>query len=255
MHVSLYEPDGTTWGMAMPIIAYFSNAGHRRVGIRHRHPGHGERTAGTGAWYWEPSSRPYEAMEAHYRLPHYWPARSTIRVILPDAGLWAGHGRVFDDSLTLTIRTGAAQIVRIDGTPGVDTMRAYRDGKLVRTLKVSLGAAATPTYLGTAVVMSKSNPQLMQSSPGEAYYSIEVRWSVSVTYDGEFLHDAYWNNQLGQVNLSHGCTNLSPTDAQWYYGWSQIGDPVSWAHTGTCAVLPVTDGWGDWTPSRSAPPG
>ena len=30
----------------------------------------------------------------------------------------------------------------------------------------------------------------MVSSPGEAFYSIEVPWSVRVTYDGEFLHDA-----------------------------------------------------------------
>jgi hypothetical protein len=73
-----------------------------------------------------------------------------------------------------------------------------------------------------------------------------VPWSVRVTYDGEFLHDAYWNDQLGQVKLSHGCTNLSPADAQWYYGWSRVGDPVSWLNTGTSQVLPVEDGYGDW---------
>jgi lipoprotein-anchoring transpeptidase ErfK/SrfK len=202
-----------------------------------------------GAWYWEQSSQRSQAMEAHYRLAAYWPAHSTIHVSLPVNGLWAGPGRAFDNSLTLTMRTGASQIVKINGKPGVDTMKAYADGKLVRTLRVSLGAAQTPTYLGTAVVISKSNPQLMQSSPGEAYYSIEVPWSVRVTYDGEFLHDAYWNNQLGQVNLSHGCTNLSPADAQWYYSWSQIGDPVSWANTGTSKVLPVWDGYGDWNVS------
>ncbi len=99
-------------------------------------------------------------------------------------------------------------------------MWVYSDGKLIRTFNISLGAAQTPTYLGTAVVISKANPQLMVSSPGEAYYSIEVPWSVRVTYDGEFLHDAYWNSQLGQANLSHGCTNLAPADAEWYYTWS-----------------------------------
>ena len=125
------------------------------------------------------------------------------------------------------MRTGAAQIVKINGQPGVDKMYVYQDGAHSH-LNISLGAAQTPTYLGTAVVISKANPQLMVSSPGEAFYSIEVPWSVRVTYDGEFLHDAYWNGQLGQANLSHGCTNMAPADAQWYYNWSQIGDPVTW---------------------------
>ena len=48
-------------------------------------------------------------------------------------------------------------------------MRVYRDGKLIRTFEISLGAAQTPTHLGRAVVICKANPQLMVSSPGEAY--------------------------------------------------------------------------------------
>jgi hypothetical protein len=32
----------------------------------------------------------------------------------------------------------------------------------------------------------------MVNSPGEAPYRIDVAWSVRVIYDGEFLHDAYW---------------------------------------------------------------
>jgi lipoprotein-anchoring transpeptidase ErfK/SrfK len=246
VHVSLHEGDGQSYGVAMPIIAFFS-APVTDASVFDQVTGvtvNGK--PAQGAWYWEQSSQSSQAMEAHYRLASYWPAHATIHLNLPVSGLWAGPGRVFDDNLSLTIRTGPAQLVKIDGKPGVDRMWAYSDGKLVRTLNVSLGAAQTPTYLGTAVVISKSNPQLMVSTPGEPYYRIEVPWSVRVTYDGEFLHDAYWNNQLGQVNLSHGCTNLSPADAQWYYAWSQIGDPVTWANTGTSQVLPVWDGYGDW---------
>lgn len=246
MHVSLYEADGSTYGVAMPIIAYFSAAPTDasvfdkavRVTVNGR--------TVHGAWYWQRSSQSAYAMEAHYRLAHYWPAHSTIKVALPVKGLWAGRGLMFDDNLNLRIHSGARHIVHIDGQPGVDSMRITSDGKFVRRLRVSLGAAQTPTYRGTAVVISKSNPQLMQSSPGEPYYSLEVPWSVRVTYDGEFIHDAYWNGQLGQANLSHGCTNLSPAAAQWYYHWSLIGDPVTWTHTGTRNVLPVWDGWGDW---------
>lgn len=246
VYVSLFEGDGQTYGVAMPIIAYFSVAPTSAAAFDRAVTVQVDGTPVQGAWYWEPSSRADQAMEAHYRLASYWPADSTVTMQLPVAGLSAGPGLVFADSLTLSMKIGDAQVVQIDGAPGVDSMLVYRNGTVIRTFKISLGAAQTPTYLGTAVVMSKSNPQLMVSSPGEPYYRIEVPWSVRVTYDGEFLHDAYWNGQLGRANLSHGCTNMAPADAQWYYTWSQIGDPVTWTNTGTSQVLPVTDGWGDW---------
>jgi lipoprotein-anchoring transpeptidase ErfK/SrfK len=246
VQVSLAEGDGQRYGVAMPIIAYFSVAPtdasvfDKVVSVTvNGVPAH-------GAWYWERSSQPADTLEAHYRPAAYWPAHATIHVDMPIAGLWAGPGLVFADNLTLSMSTGAAQVVKINGKPGVDKMYVYQDGALIRTFDISLGAADTPTYLGTAVVLAKANPQLMVSSPGEAYYRIEVPWSVRVTYDGEFLHDAYWNGQLGQANLSHGCTNMAPADAEWYYTWSQIGDPVSWTNTGTAQVLPVWDGYGDW---------
>ena len=229
VHVSLYESDGQTFGVGMPIIAYFSAAitdasvfdQVTKVTVDGE-PVH-------GAWYFERSSQADQALEAHYRLPAYWPAHASINMSLPLAGLWAGKGLVFDDNLTLSMRTGAAQLVKIDGKS--KRMHVYSDGKLIRTFPVSLG---------------KANPQDMVSAPGEPYYNIEVPWSVRVTYDGEFIHDAYWNGELGQANLSHGCTNLSPANAKWYYRYSVIGDPVTWTNTGTSASVPVWDGYGDW---------
>ena len=127
------------------------------------------------------------------------------------------------------------------------TMTITSDGQPVKTLQVSLGAAKTPTYLGTALVMAKSNPEEMKSDPGEVPgYDVMVPWSVRITDSGEFIHDASWNGQIGSANTSHGCTNLSPADAQWYYNWAQIGDPVTYANTGTSTVIPAGDGWGDW---------
>jgi lipoprotein-anchoring transpeptidase ErfK/SrfK len=246
VQVSLLEGDGQTYGVAMPIIAYFSIAPTDASVFDKVVTVTVNGALAHGAWYWERSSQAADALEAHYRLANYWPAHAVIHVSMPLRGLWAGSGLVFADNLTLSMKTGAAQIVKVNGEPGIDKMYVYHDGALIRTFNISLGAAQTPTYLGTAVVVSKANPQLMVSSPGEAYYSIEVPWSVRVTYDGEFLHDAYWNGQLGQANLSHGCTNMAPADAEWYYNWSQIGDPVTWTNTGTSQVLPVWDGYGDW---------
>jgi lipoprotein-anchoring transpeptidase ErfK/SrfK len=247
VHVTLFEGDGKTYGVAMPIIVYFSQKitdasvfdQVATVTVNGQRAG--------GAWYFEPSQRSEYALEAHYRPPAYWPAHATIQVSMPLTGLWAGQGVAFDNSVQLSMLTGAAHQVTVDGTPGVDTMVVTSDGQPVKTLKVSLGKATTPTYLGTAVVMAKANPQEMKSDPGEVpAYDLTVPWSVRVTNDGEFIHDAYWNGRIGEVNTSHGCTNLSPADAEWYYNWALIGDPVTWVNTGTNLTIPVTDGWGDW---------
>lgn len=244
MHVSLFEDDGQRFGVAMPIIAYFSAAITDASVFDKVVTVTVNSSRVHGAWYFEHSSQSSEALEAHYRTAEYWPAHASIKVSMPLAGLWAGKALVFSNNVSLSMRTGAAQIVKIDGK--TKRMRVYADGRLVRSFAVSLGKAQTPTYAGTAVVIGKANPQDMVSAPGEPYYNIEVPWSVRVTYDGEFIHDAYWNNQLGQQNLSHGCTNLSPADSEWYYHYSQIGDPVTWTNTGTTQRVPVWDGYGDW---------
>jgi lipoprotein-anchoring transpeptidase ErfK/SrfK len=245
--VSFFEGNGQTYGVGMPIIAYFSkkitdaSVFDKVVTVTVN-----GRPAG-GAWYWERSARSDFALEAHYRPPRYWPGHATIQVSMPVQGLSAGRGMVFGNDATLTMHTGPAHLATINGIPGVDTMTITSDGQPVRTLKVSLGKATTPTYLGTAVVMAKANPQRMKSPPGEKPpYDLLVPWSVRMTYSGEFIHDAYWNGQIGKANLSHGCTNLRPADAEWYYNWSLIGDPVTWINTGTTQTIPVTDGWGDW---------
>jgi lipoprotein-anchoring transpeptidase ErfK/SrfK len=245
VHIRTFEGDGQTYGVGMPIILYFSRKVTdasvfekvAKVTVNGQDAG--------GAWYFEPSSVSDEALEAHYRPAQYWPAHAQIHVDLPVKGLWAGERLVFDNDLTLDVSTGAAQLATVDGA--AHTMVITSDGQPVKTLEVSLGAAKTPTYLGTAVVMAKSNPEEMKSDPGEEpAYDVMVPWSVRVTDSGEFIHDASWNGQIGAANTSHGCTNLKPTDAEWYYNWSQIGDPVTYQNTGTGTVIPATDGWGDW---------
>jgi lipoprotein-anchoring transpeptidase ErfK/SrfK len=185
-------------------------------------------------------------MEAHYRPEQFWPAHSKIEMTMPIKGLSAGPGLAFDDSLTLSMNIGAAHVSTVNG--GSEQMTVTSDGQTVKTFGVSLGKASTPTYLGTKVVMQKKNPQHMVSAPGEANpYSLEVPWSVRLTNSGEFVHAAAWNTgNIGSRSTSHGCTNLTVGDAQWFYNFSMIGDIVTYSNTGTSNVMPSWDGLGDW---------
>ncbi len=256
MHVSLLEGDGGVYGIGMPIIAYvdrkvtdasaFNNATKVTV----------DGKPATGAWYWEKSGRPGKALEAHYRLGHYWPARAKISVDMPVKGRSAGTGLIFENSLTLSIATGAANITTVDCVS--EKMTAQSDGKPVRTMPVSCGKATTPTYTGTKVVMqkgenvpgsSKLRPQgtvnMISTNPAHPY-NLMVPWSVRLTNSGEYAHAASWNGgNIGQRSTSNGCTNLNVTDAKWFYQFSQLGDVLTYANTGG-TQMPSWDGYGDW---------
>jgi lipoprotein-anchoring transpeptidase ErfK/SrfK len=248
VHVSLFQGDGQTYGIGMPIIAQFSkkvtdaHAFNKAVTVTVN-----GKPAG-GAWFWVPSNTGY-AMEAHYRPQSYWPAHSKIQMTMPLKGIGAGKGLAFDDSLTLSINIGAAHVSTVNGTN--EKMTVTSDGQPVKTMPVSLGQASTPTYLGTKVVMAKKNPQHMVSAPGEANpYALDVPWSVRLTNSGEFVHAAAWNTgNIGSRSTSHGCTNLTVADAQWFYNFSVIGDVVQYTNTGTNNTMPSWDGYGDWNVS------
>ncbi len=245
VHVRLYQSDGATYGVGMPIIAYLSAT------ITDGQPfaaatvvtANGAPVA--GAWYFEKSAiyKDYP-LEAHYRPNDYWPAHASIHMDLPVQGVSAGPGLVYDDSLTLDISTGAANISRIDGH--TERMVVTSDGAQLFSFPVSLGKASTPTFAGTKIVMDKAKVQRMVSTqPGNAY-DLKVPWSVRITNSGEFIHSASWNGgNIGHRSTSHGCTNLNESDAKKFFDLAQVGDVTIYTNTGG-ATMPSWDGYGDW---------
>jgi lipoprotein-anchoring transpeptidase ErfK/SrfK len=238
VHVSSPIGDGTTFGVGMPLVVNFSRSPTSRAAFqkaaRVKVNGH---DAG-GAWFWEKvyASQP---VEAHYRPQEFWPAHAHIQVDLPVRGLSAGKGLTYANDLTLDYHIGASHISVIDAV-GL-RMKVYSDGKVAKTFPVSLGKAKTPTQQGIKVVMEKRNPQRM-IGPG---YNELVPYSVRVTLDGEFIHDAFWNTNIGRISTSNGCTNLTKSASQWFYAFSRIGDVAQYPNA-PGRTMPVWDGFGDW---------
>jgi len=78
----------------------------------------------------------------------------------------------------------------------------------------------------------------------DGYYET-VQWNVRISNSGEFVHAAPWSvGSQGRTNVSHGCVNASPTDAEWFYNFSQTGDVVE--VVGSPDQLAPTNGIGDW---------
>ena len=116
MHVRLYESDGSTYGVGMPIIAYLSASitDGRPFAAATKVTVNG--SPAEGAWYFEKSAI-YPG--TRWRPTTGWPTtgRRTPRStsICRCRGSRPVPGLVYDNSLTLDMSTGAANISKIDG--------------------------------------------------------------------------------------------------------------------------------------------
>jgi lipoprotein-anchoring transpeptidase ErfK/SrfK len=233
VHAGLFEADGQTYGIAMPIIIRFTKPVTDHAAFDKAVSVSVDGTPARGAWDWEASPSPGWAVEAHYRLATFWPAHSHVTVNAPLRGVSAGTGLAFDDNLTLSMNIGAAHISTVDASDADPHMTVTSDGRTVRTPPVSLGDATNPTYRGTKVVEEFDRVEDMEGTP--------VAWSVRLTNSGEFVHAAPWNSEIGRENLSHGCTNLSTADAEWFYRFSRLGDVVRYPNA-PGRLMQATDG-------------
>jgi lipoprotein-anchoring transpeptidase ErfK/SrfK len=254
VHVKTANSDNATYGVGMPIIAYFSKkiTDARPLSAATVVTADGQPV--TGAWYFEYSAafKDYP-VEGHWRPEHYWPAHSSIHVDLPTKGISAGTGLVYDDSLTLDYSIGAAHISTVDDN--THQMTVVSDGKTWGTFPVSLGASDTPTKSGTKVIMEKG---LDISMRGPGYFDAHVKYTQRLTYSGEYLHAAPWNcaqrakgcdatgkDHIGKLDSSNGCTNLTPADAAKLYNFLIIGDVVQEPNA-TGPKMQLGQGYGDW---------
>ena len=251
VHVSLLEDDGATFGVGMPIIAWFNRAPTDMTAFSAATTVTVNGSVVHGGWYFERTLHAGAVFEGHYRLQGYWPGHASIHMDLPVKGLSAGKGLSFDDSLTLDISTGAANIATVDAA--TLRMTVTSDGKPYGTFPVSLGAANTPTQRGTKVIMEKG-ADIPMSGPG--YYDPHVQWTQRLTYGGEYLHSAPWNcvgaagctgpqNNIGAASSSNGCTNLRPADAKQLYDFLRVGDVVLFPNA-SGPMMQLGQGYGDW---------
>lgn len=256
VRVTAQQSDGEVYGVGLPIVLRFAPAPRDVAAFEHATAVTVNGRPAAGAWYWEQPTADdvhQHVVEAHYRPRTFWPAHSHVHVALPIGGLSAGRGLVYAGRLTsLDFRIGAAHVTTVDARSL--RMHVTSDGRPARTLDVSLGAAATPTFNGVKVVMQKGEnvpgtgrlrPHGTVLMSGPHYTDHAVQWSVRITRSGEYVHSAPWNSRIGRASTSNGCTNLAPADAEWFYRFSRMGDVVRYANTDG-GPMPSEDGLGDW---------
>lgn len=126
-----------------------------------------------------------------------------------------------------------AKLLPVQKPVGVDTEKwvsvdlyeqvaiAYEGDRPVFATLVSSGLEEWPTNEGVFHVYVRFTRTLMSGAYAQPdfYYIQEVPWTMY--FDDQIaLHGAYWHDGFG-FRRSHGCVNLTVTDAHWLFYWAE----------------------------------
>jgi lipoprotein-anchoring transpeptidase ErfK/SrfK len=161
----------------------------------------------------------------------YWLSDTQLRWRPID--FWPANTNVFIDAAGTksTFHTGDSLVATVDNT--THQMTITRNGKVEKTFPVSMGMSGHDTPNGTYYVLERFTSIVMDSatygvpSTSAQGYKVTVQNAVRIDNSGNFVHSAPWSvGDQGKRNVSHGCINISPANAQWFYDNFGSGDPV-----------------------------
>lgn len=197
-----------------------------------------------GAFYWL-SNR-----EVRWRPKDFWVPGTSVDVAVNTFGVDLGDGLFGQRNRSANFTIGDSLIGTADDRTKTLTIR--RNGEIVNTMPISMGKNSTPTPNGIYTIGDRYRNLIMDSAtygvPSNSAngYRLEVDWATQMSYSGVYVHSAPWSvGSQGSANVSHGCLNVSPANAQWFYNNSKRGDVIEVRGT-VGSVLSGTEGLGDW---------
>ncbi|MBV8861457.1 MAG: L,D-transpeptidase, partial [Mycobacterium sp.] len=203
---------GSTVGVAQPIIINFARPiadkpmAEQAIHISSTPPV-------PGKFYW------LTPTQVRWRPNSFWPAHTAVHIDAAGA--------------TSDFRTGDTLLATADDA--THQLTVTRNGTVEQTFPMSMGMAAgghqTPN--GTYYVLDKKASVVMDSSTygvpvGSAYgYKVTVQDAVRFDNSGDYVHSAPWSiADQGKRDVSHGCINISPSNAKWFFDNFGSGDPI-----------------------------
>ncbi|HST67212.1 MAG TPA: Ig-like domain-containing protein [Mycobacteriales bacterium] len=210
-----------------------------------------------GAWHW------FSDQVAHWRPKTYWAPGTKVTVKAAVYGVHVGDDVYGQEDVSSSFTIGRSKIFTINDKTHLGTVRI--NGKIVKDgIPVSMGRGGSykvdnqtiffTTQSGPHIVAEKYPVKRMTSAsyglPKDTPlgYDELIKLAIRISPDGEFLHSAPWSVWAqGKQNTSHGCVNLSPANAQWFYDNFSTGDVVDIKGTGV--DLPFAPGYNEWNVS------
>lgn len=108
------------------------------------------------------------------------------------------------------------------------TLAAYEGDEIVYATLVSSGLPYWQTQSGLFQIWVKVKQAKMSGRDGypDYYFLEDVPWSMYFNHNYA-LHGAYWHDRFG-IRHSHGCVNISLTDAKWLFDWTTPVGKTGW---------------------------
>ncbi|MEU8483091.1 Ig-like domain-containing protein [Streptomyces sp. NPDC048641] len=242
-----FGPEAGKYGVGQPVTAELSAPVKDKAAraVVERSLKVESQPAVSGSWTW------VDDKTLHYRPQEYWPAGATVEAhsnldgIKVGDRLWGGASK----SLRLTIGD------RIEAITDASShqMTVYRNGRVINTIPVTTGKPGFETRNGVKVVLGKERFVRMRSTSigiaagSSESYDMPVYWATRVTWSGEYVHAAPWSQgSQGYANVSHGCTGMSMSNAEWFFNTVRTGDVVKVVNSNGAQMDPFGNGFGDW---------
>jgi len=204
---------GQTVGVVHPVTVTFTGAVDNRAAtertITVAPAGTSDRASGSFTWLgdhiveWTPAE--------------FFPAHTPISVSV--------------GGFTTSFQTGSSVVSVVDLSAYSFTVSI--DGVTARQMPASMGKAKFPTPIGRFTALGKERKLTFDSRTigipldDPEGYLIKGEYGVRVTWGGVYVHSAPWSvGSQGYANVSHGCINLSPDNAAWYFNTVRVGDPI-----------------------------
>jgi lipoprotein-anchoring transpeptidase ErfK/SrfK len=242
-----FGPEAGTYGVGQPVTATLSepvkDKAARAVVERSLHVR--AEPAVEGSWYW------VDDTTLHYRPKEYWPAHATVEVSSDLRGLKVADRLRGGEAKALKLTTGDKIVAATDAA--THTMTVYRNDEEINSIPVTTGKSGFETRNGVKVVLGKQYFVRMRSTSigiaeGSAdSYDLPVYYATQLTLSGEYVHAAPWSvDSQGSANVSHGCTGMSTSNAEWFYETVRPGDVVTVVNSEGDPMAAFGNGYGDW---------
>ncbi len=247
-------PDGTTVGIAAPIVVTFAESVKDRAAAEKMLKvtvNEGKKIEGSWGWMQDEDiqGNGVKQSRVHFRPKDYWPAGTKVKVQADLYGVDYGSGWGRED-LVRNFSIGPKMVVKAD----VDSHRllVIQDDQIVKDFPVSYGVPKSVDDGRTTVsgihVITDRHETFTMCNPKYGYCGILEHWAVRMNNNGEFIHanvEVEKAGLLGKANVSHGCVNMSMADAKTFYDMVYYGVPVDVQNTGV--EMTYADYIWDWT--------
>ncbi|MFD7626106.1 Ig-like domain-containing protein [Streptomyces sp. NPDC059851] len=264
---SFVPEDGQTVGVGMPVSITFNKPIKDKKAVQaaiNVSSSSGQEVV--GHWFSE--------QRLDFRPENYWQPNSTVTLKMQLDGVQGAPGVQGVQNRTATFKIGRSQVSTVDAKS--KKMTVTRDGAVIKTIPISAGSPATPTYNGQMVISEKFKETRMNGATvgftdadGKGEYDIkDVPHAMRLSNSGTFLHGNYWgaDSIFGSVNTSHGCVGLNDVKgagdpnqpAAWFYDNSLIGDVVTVVNSPDKTIKPDNGlngwnmSWADWKAGSAA---